>query len=375
MILLLVVLVFTMTACETSTEVSSEVGSAGTESAEDIENTTAPDEEDLVNDSVEEDISETMSEAASEEETGNAGTSEEISTSEETNASEETSASEETTTSEEANTSEENGTSEETSTSEEESVSEEPEFTVQEHSAVLFVKKAVNVRKGPSTDYEKIGGLNKGEQIEITGIADTGWYQIQYNGTTAYVASSYLIDEASYQAMIAEEEAAALAAQQAAEQAAQQQAAAEQAAQQQAAEQAAQQQAVQQQAQGDYRAQVVALMNQERANAGIGGISQNAALDAAAQIRAQEIVSTFSHSRPNGTSCFTVLDESGIVYMAAGENIAAGYGTPAEVMTGWMNSEGHRANILNGSFGQVGIGYYTDPNTPYGTYWVQIFTN
>jgi uncharacterized protein YkwD len=172
------------------------------------------------------------------------------------------------------------------------------------------------------------------------------------------------MDEASYQAMIAEEEAAALAAQQAA----QQQAAAEQA----AAEQAAQQQQV---AQGDYKAQVVALMNQERANAGIGGISQNASLDAVAQIRAQEIAQSFSHTRPNGTSCFTVLDEGGIAYMTAGENIAAGYGDPASVMSGWMNSPGHRANILNGSFGQVGIGYYTDPNSGYGTYWVQIFTN
>lgn len=248
----------------------------------------------------------------------------------------------------------------------EEEESEEPEFTVEEYNAVLYVKKAVNVRTGPSTDYNKIGGLNKGDQIQITGIANTGWYQIQYNDAIAYVASSYLIDEASYQAMIAEEEAA-LAAQQAAEQ----QAAAEQA----AAQQQAVEQAAQQQDQGDYKAQVVALMNQERAAAGVGGISQNASLDAVAQIRAQEIVQSFSHTRPNGSSCFTVLDENGIAYMTAGENIAAGYGDPASVMNGWMNSEGHRANILNGSFGQVGIGYYTDPNSGYGTYWVQIFTN
>lgn len=125
----------------------------------------------------------------------------------------------------------------------------------------------------------------------------------------------------------------------------------------------------------DYKAQVVAIMNQERANAGIGGITQNASLDAVAQIRAQEIVQSFSHTRPDGTSCFTALEQNGISYTAAGENIAAGYGTPAEVMTGWMNSDGHRANILNGSFGQVGIGYYTDPNGVYGTYWVQMFTN
>lgn len=249
--------------------------------------------------------------------------------------------------------------------------SEEPAFTVEAYDAILVVKKAVNVRKGPSTDYEKIGGLSRGDQVQVTGIADTGWYQIQYNGTTAYVSANYLMDEASYQAMIAEEEAAAQAAQQQAQEQQQQQQQPQQPEQQ-------PQQPEQQQPQvntGDYRAQVVALMNQERAAAGVGGISQNASLDAVAQIRAQEIVQSFAHTRPDGSSCFTVLDQNGIVYMTAGENIAAGYGTPADVMAGWMNSEGHRANILNGSFGQVGIGYYTDPNTPYGTYWVQIFTN
>lgn len=351
-IILISILTLTLTACNTScsvstTEVSSDAGNSeivtSKEELASSEDNSERDSEIAEQTSDKEDIKENVSDAGSGKEETSGGES----------------------------------NPEGNATSEEESVSEEePEITVEEHNAVLFVKKAVNVRKGPSTDYEKIGGLNKGDQIQVTGIADTGWYQIQYNGETAYVASSYLMDEASYQAMIAEEEAAALAAQQAA-----QQQASEQAAQQQQQQQQTQQQEQQQQPQqpqvntGDYRAQVVALMNQERANAGVGGISQNASLDAVAQIRAQEIVQSFAHTRPNGTSCFTVLDEGGIAYMTAGENIAAGYGTPSEVMTGWMNSEGHRANILNGSFGQVGIGYYTDPNTPYGTYWVQIFTN
>ncbi|MBQ7833926.1 MAG: CAP domain-containing protein, partial [Lachnospiraceae bacterium] len=168
----------------------------------------------------------------------------------------------------------------------------------------------------------------------------------------------------------------AAAEQAAAEQAAREQAAAEQAAAEQAAaEQAAQQQQQAQQNNGDYRAQVVAIMNQERAANGVGPITQSSTLDALAQIRAQEIVQSFSHTRPNGTSCFTVFEENGVTYMVAGENIAAGYGTPEAVMQGWMNSEGHRATILNGSFGQVGIGYYTDSNSGYGTYWVQIFSN
>ena len=231
----------------------------------------------------------------------------------------------------------------------------EPEFVVKDHEAVLFVKNPVNVRKGPSTDYEILGGLEKGKQIKVTGLVDTGWYRIQYNDENAYVYSSYLIDEASYQAMIAEEEALAKQQQQ-------------------------QQQPVPEPTQpsvnsADYKAQVVAIINQERANAGLGGVTQNASLDVVAQIRAQEIVQSFSHTRPDGSSCFSVLDQYSIPNTTAGENIAAGYGTPEAVMTGWMNSDGHRANILNGAFGQVGIGYYTDPNGVYGTYWVQMFTN
>lgn len=343
-IILIAILTLTMAACNTSAVTTSEDISSGSENEEVV--SSEEDSVDFQENSVEEKTE--VSEQTSEEDVKEEQDSSKEDASDSENNSEEASEAEE--------------------VLEEKEKSEEPEFTVEDYNAVLFVKKAVNVRKGPSTDYEKIGGLNKGDQIQITGIADTGWYQIQYNGATAYVASSYLMDEASYQAMIAEEEAAALAAQQAA----QQQAAAEQAAAEQAALQQQQQQQV---AQGDYKAQVVAIMNQERANAGVGGISQNASLDAVAQIRAQEIALSFSHTRPNGTSCFTVLDEGGIAYMTAGENIAAGYGDPASVMSGWMNSPGHRANILNGSFGQVGIGYYTDPNSGYGTYWVQIFTN
>jgi len=121
----------------------------------------------------------------------------------------------------------------------------------------------------------------------------------------------------------------------------------------------------------DYLSQVVELMNADRAANGVGPIAMSADLNAAAAKRAEEIATYFSHTRPDGTSCFTVLD--GMSYTTAGENIAYGYSTPSAVETAWMNSDGHRANILNGSFGHVGIGYYVDAS---GTaYWVQIFTN
>lgn len=253
-------------------------------------------------------------------------------------------------------------------------VTEEPAYTVEEYQAVLYAKSGVNVRIGPSTDYEKVGGLNKGDRVLVTGIADSGWYRIEYGEAEGFVSNNYLLDEASYQAMLAKEEEERLATERAeAERLAAEREAAAQAPQEQQPEE--QQPAQAPVVQGDYKTQVVTLINQERATVGLPGVSQNASLDAVAQIRAREIVTTFAHTRPNGTDWYTVLDENGVTYMCAGENIAAGHGTPQDVMVAWMNSDGHRANILNSSFGQVGIGYYTDPNSIYGTFWVQIFTN
>ncbi|NLK74862.1 MAG: hypothetical protein GX288_06175 [Clostridiales bacterium] len=115
------------------------------------------------------------------------------------------------------------------------------------------------------------------------------------------------------------------------------------------------------------------MVNQERAKAGLSALTSNSTLTAAANKRAEETVQLFSHTRPNGTSFSTVLGEFGIQYRTAGENIAYGQRTPQEVVTGWMNSPGHRANILNGNFGKIGIGVYQSSN---GTiYWTQVFTN
>jgi uncharacterized protein YkwD len=81
-------------------------------------------------------------------------------------------------------------------------------------------------------------------------------------------------------------------------------------------------------------------------------------------------VSTFSHTRPDGTTCFTALKQFGVSYSTAGENIAYGQPDAQSVVTGWMNSAGHRANILNGSFKQTGIGVYKVNGT---YYWTQEF--
>ncbi len=120
-----------------------------------------------------------------------------------------------------------------------------------------------------------------------------------------------------------------------------------------------------------YAAEVVELVNKEREKYGLGKLSVDTALMRASYQRAKEIKSSFSHTRPDGTSCFTVLYEYGISYRHAGENIAYGQRTPQAVVTAWLNSEGHRANILNGNFTKIGVGCYKSGGT---YYWSQEFT-
>ncbi len=116
--------------------------------------------------------------------------------------------------------------------------------------------------------------------------------------------------------------------------------------------------------------EVFDLVNQERAKQGLPAYKANSVMNEAADVRAKELAKSYSHTRPNGTSCITVMDESGIRYAAAGENIAMGQRTPESVMDDWMNSPGHRGNILGRDFDYIGIGHYQEG---YYHYWVQLF--
>lgn len=121
-----------------------------------------------------------------------------------------------------------------------------------------------------------------------------------------------------------------------------------------------------------YVQQVVNLVNQERAKAGLSPVTADASIEAAALVRAKETEISFSHTRPDGSSFSTALVQQGVRFYGAGENIAWGQKTPEQVMNGWMNSEGHRANILNAKFTKIGVGYYQNAS---GTnYWTQLFT-
>lgn len=120
-----------------------------------------------------------------------------------------------------------------------------------------------------------------------------------------------------------------------------------------------------------YAAQLLRLVNEERAKAGLSALTMDTGLTAAGNVRAKEIVSSFSHTRPDGTSFSTAIREQGVSFRGAGENIAWGQKSPEEVMNAWMNSPGHRANILNERYTRFGGGHYQ--NAKGTSYWVQLF--
>lgn len=124
-------------------------------------------------------------------------------------------------------------------------------------------------------------------------------------------------------------------------------------------------------ASSSYVSQVVALVNEARAQNGLSALKLDSRVSAAALTRASEIKTSFAHTRPDGRSCFTALAEAGVSYRGAGENIAYGQATPQAVMSAWMNSAGHRANILSNKYTTIGVGYTVIGGVPY---WVQMFT-
>lgn len=118
---------------------------------------------------------------------------------------------------------------------------------------------------------------------------------------------------------------------------------------------------------------VLQLVNKERAKQGLKSLTLSTNLTSIANVKAKDMATKnyFSHTSPTYGSPFDMLQHFGVSYRSAGENIAAGQRTPQEVMTAWMNSSGHRANILNSTYTELGVGYYKGGS--YGTEWVQLF--
>lgn len=118
----------------------------------------------------------------------------------------------------------------------------------------------------------------------------------------------------------------------------------------------------------------IPLVNEERKKQNIPALKEDSALSKIAQVKAEDMVKNnyFAHQSPTYGSVGQLLDHFNYKWSGYGENIAQGYTTPKSVVEGWMNSTGHRANILNAKFTNIGIGYATDKNGD--TYWVHIFT-
>ena len=119
-----------------------------------------------------------------------------------------------------------------------------------------------------------------------------------------------------------------------------------------------------------YEKEVVRLVNEIRVQNGLRELTYNWELCRVARYKSQDMKDNkyFSHTSPVYGTPFQMMKDFGITYRSAGENIARGYTSPQAVVNAWMNSSGHRANILNASFTQIGVGYVAD-----GNYWTQMF--
>ena len=125
----------------------------------------------------------------------------------------------------------------------------------------------------------------------------------------------------------------------------------------------------------EFSQQVLTLVNKERTSRGLAAlVLGDANLNAATELRAREIAEVNSHTRPDGTSCFTVLDTFNVKDEAIGEVAAWGSRSPEEVVNSWMNSDGHRSILLDAEARKMCVSCYYDTNSDYGTNWDMLVT-
>jgi len=119
-----------------------------------------------------------------------------------------------------------------------------------------------------------------------------------------------------------------------------------------------------------FESEVIRLVNEIRLKNGLKELKPNWELSRVARFKSQDMVDNryFSHTSPTYGSPFQMIRAFGLDFRTAGENIAYGQRTPQAVVNAWMNSSGHRANILNASYSQIGVGYVAG-----GNYWTQMF--
>ncbi|MFA1822087.1 CAP domain-containing protein [Virgibacillus oceani] len=119
-----------------------------------------------------------------------------------------------------------------------------------------------------------------------------------------------------------------------------------------------------------FEQEVVDLTNAERSKHGLQALEADVELSKVAREKSRDMATSnyFDHNSPNYGSPFDMMQQFGVSYQTAGENIAKGQQSPQDVVDAWMNSEGHRANILNGDFTHIGVGFVEQ-----GSHWTQMF--
>ncbi|WP_373288551.1 CAP domain-containing protein [Lentibacillus kapialis] len=124
-----------------------------------------------------------------------------------------------------------------------------------------------------------------------------------------------------------------------------------------------------------YEKKVVKLVNEERAKKDLEPLKMHDGLSELARKKSRDMAENdyFSHTSPTYGSPFDMMQQFDFTFRLAGENIAAGQRSPEQVVEGWMNSKGHRENILKEGFTHIGVGYVEGAGQPYGTYWTQLF--
>jgi hypothetical protein len=128
-------------------------------------------------------------------------------------------------------------------------------------------------------------------------------------------------------------------------------------------------------AQADFESEVIELVNVEREALNLLPLSYSEELTVAARRHSQDMgdQNYFSHTSLDGREFYERIADAGYDYRSCGENIAAGYASPAAVVEGWMNSDGHRANILDPDYCDIGVGYAAVGGSQYYHYWTQDF--
>ena len=232
------------------------------------------------------------------------------------------------------------------------------DYVIEEAGGEYVLIKSAVVRSGPSTDFDKLGTIQADSVIEITGASENGWFRFEFESNDGFINQKFFVEKEKY-----DEELAVNTEDN------------NQNDNNETVNDSNNNETVNNNDNNNnsnsLSAQIVAICNDYRAAEGLDPLLEDPELDALAQIRADEIIIYFEHERPDGSDCFTVMKDYKCTL--CGENIAAGQGNPKDVVEAWMNSPGHRANIMNKDFKKIGIGY--SKGGEYGAYWAQLFAD